>query len=165
MHVCVMRLCAPAKRKAQLVQRPCCSCLSAPPRPVHPQPLQPGTVYGVKSDKAESAAPLINPPKLSAFEEARVRARQPELKSTVLAREHAAKLATSGAAYGTTTLNTGGSAADCIRPNISAEELEAEEQARKALYVKSHGACVSLPAPLTQQSLRLSSVCIVFVKR
>lgn len=116
--------------------------------PVNSPPLPSGAVYGVKSSKAEAAAPLINPPKLSAFEEARLKAQQPELKSTRLAREHAEKLATSGTVFGTTTRNANGTAADCIRPNVSAEDLEAEEQASKTLYVKSHRSSVALTPPL-----------------
>lgn len=56
-----------------------CVCVSR--RPVHSPPLQAGAVYGIRTNKSDSAAPLINPPKLSAFEEARIKAQQPELKS------------------------------------------------------------------------------------
>lgn len=65
-------------------------------------------------------------------------AKKPVLKSTALAEEHKTKLITSDLAFGEPSEH-GGSAAECVNPDVSRAEIEALHQSQAELYRKSHG--------------------------
>lgn len=115
--------------------------LSTNNRLFKPASLAPGATYGVKTsvDSSEAAGILINPPKPSEFQEALKTARLPVLKSTAAADAHRAKLVSSGVAFGEPSEH-GGTAAECVHPEVAEDQLEADELARSTLYLKTHGA-------------------------
>mmetsp|Transcript_35350 Transcript_35350/g.92454 ORF Transcript_35350/g.92454 Transcript_35350/m.92454 type:complete len:456 (-) Transcript_35350:76-1443(-) len=105
-----------------------------------PPALDPNAVYGVKTvaDPNDSAGPLINPPKISRFEEALLNSKKPVRKVELADRAHREGIVASGMAFGDASEH-GGTAAECIRPEVSPEAIAADEEAQVTLYRRSHG--------------------------
>lgn len=103
-------------------------------------PLDPKSVYGIKSVKTEAAGQLISPKPLSRFEQAVINSKANAAKMKVNnSAPRVMEFLPSDTIFGVSTAGTEATAKECIWPSNEGNP-EDEEEMRRNLYLKSHNA-------------------------